>query len=89
MFQLFQKKCPNYKLSYLSYYLYFKENFDYLKFGQPQKDDACVTCEELSVKIKSNQLCDNVKRAAAAELIVHKRRSKKCYEAMKKCKNTR
>lgn len=51
----------------------------------------CSTCEDLNVKTKSNTLNDNAKRVAIAELIVHKRRAKKCYNKLKevetKCKN--
>jgi len=47
----------------------------------------CITCEELEVKIKSNEVCESAKRTAAAELLVHKRRSRKFYEAMKESKS--
>lgn len=81
MYDLFKNTFPNHKVCNASY---FKENFD-LKFGQPQTD-ACTTCEELGVKIKSNELCESVKRSAAAELLVHIRRSLKFYEALKNSK---
>lgn len=84
MYELFKNKFPNHKICYASYYKYFKENFD-LKFGQPQTD-ACTTCEELGVKIKSNELCESAKRTAAGELLVHKRRSRKFYDALKESK---
>ncbi|KAJ9577660.1 hypothetical protein L9F63_005740, partial [Diploptera punctata] len=46
---------------------------------QPQVD-VCSTCEDLNTKIKSSTLNDVAKRAAVAELLVHKRRAKKFYK---------
>lgn len=40
--------------------------------------------ENLSIKIKSKSLSENVKRAAVAQMIVHNRRSKKIYTALQK-----
>ncbi|KAG8282634.1 pre-mRNA-processing factor 17 [Homalodisca vitripennis] len=51
------------------------------RFGRPQID-TCCKCEELGAKLKSPHLSDNVKRAVACELIVHKRRSKKFYKKL-------
>lgn len=42
-----------------------------------------MTCEELSLKIKSTFLNENAKRVAVAELLVHKRRAKKCYTILR------
>lgn len=68
-------------LSYKFFCQYFHENYS-LGFGQPVKD-ACVTCEELNVKIENPSLNENAKRAAVAELLVHKRRAKKFYISLK------
>ena len=63
------------------YYLkYFRDNFGY-RFGRPQVD-VCGTCEDLNMKIKSPVLNENAKRVAAAELMVHKRRTKKFYNKL-------
>lgn len=77
MFLLFKSKYPNLNVKYQFYAQYFKDNFS-LRFGRPQVD-TCITCEELTVKIKSPQLGDHAKRAAEAELSVHKRRAKKFH----------
>lgn len=69
------------RFSYKYFSEYFKTNFD-LGFGRPQVD-ACVTCEELQTKIKSPVLNENAKKAAVAELIVHKRKAKKFYHMVK------
>ena len=63
-------------VKYEFYLKYFHENFNY-RFGRPQVD-TCIRCEELSVKLKSASL-EAAKRVAAAEQIIHKRRSKKFY----------
>lgn len=71
MFLLFKSKYLNLNVKYQFYAQYFKDNFS-LRFGRPQVD-TCITCEELTVKIKSPQLGDHAKRVAEAELSVHKR----------------
>jgi hypothetical protein len=81
MYDMYKAKHPDHKISYESFWRYFKENFD-LKFGQPQQD-TCVTCEELGLKTGNKSLNDNARRTAVAELIVHKRRSKKFYNCLK------
>lgn len=80
MHQLFKIKFPQLNVNYWFYYKIFKERFS-LRFGRPQVD-TCVTCEALSVKIKSPCLNEVAKRSAIAELIVHKRRSKKFYSKL-------
>ncbi|XP_072399201.1 uncharacterized protein [Diabrotica undecimpunctata] len=70
------------RLSYKFFSTYFKENYPSIGFAQPVKD-ACVTCEELNLKIKSPVLNENAKRVAVAELTVHKRKSKKFYASLK------
>lgn len=70
------------RLSYKFFWTYFNENYPDIGFGQPVKD-ACVTCEELNLKIKSPFLNENAKRTAVAELMVHKRKSKKFYASLK------
>lgn len=77
MYDLFKQKYPALKISYAYYTRYFRENFS-LRFGRPQVD-VCSTCETLNNKIKNQQLNETAKRAAVAELLVHKRRSKKFY----------
>lgn len=84
MFDMFKEKHPNAKVNYWFYHKIFKERFN-LRFGRPQVD-TCITCESLSVKMKYPVLNDAAKRAAIAELIVHKRRSKKFYDMLKECK---
>ncbi|PSN38634.1 hypothetical protein C0J52_26971 [Blattella germanica] len=77
MHQLFQEKHPE-----------VKERFN-LRFGRPQVD-TCVTCESLNTKIKSPALNEVARRSAVAELIVHKRKSKKFYhklEVRNKCQS--
>lgn len=44
--------------------------------------DTCCTCEELQLKLKSPHLNDVAKRTATAELLVHKRKSKKFYTTL-------
>lgn len=69
------------KVNYSFYHKYFKENFSY-SFGRPQVD-VCSTCERFSVKLKDKALSQNAKQNVAAEMVVHNRRSKKYYSAMK------
>ncbi|CAH0562999.1 unnamed protein product [Brassicogethes aeneus] len=81
MFDMFKVKYPTTKIRYSYFVKYFHEHFD-LHFGRPQVD-TCCKCEELDLKIKSPSLGDASKRAAAAELAVHKRRAKKFYWSLK------
>lgn len=78
MWKLFRSKYTNVSVTYGFYQKIFRENFD-LKFGQPQVDTCCV-CETLNVKIKSPTLNEGAKRAAVAELMIHKRRAKKFFK---------
>jgi len=75
--------CEKYqvKVSQTTYWRVYKDNFNY-RFGRPQVDTCCL-CEELNLKIKSPHLNDVAKRAAVAELLVHKRKGKKFYAALK------
>lgn len=82
MHQLFQEKHPEVKVNYWFYYKIFKEMFN-LRFGRPQVN-TCVTCESLNTKIKSPALNEVARRSAVAELIVHKRKSKKFTINLKK-----
>ena len=50
MHSMFKKTYPDLDANYKFYLKYFKENFS-LRFGRPQVD-TCITCEQLSVKIK-------------------------------------
>lgn len=81
MFEMFETKYPETKIKYSYYYTFFRDNFT-LKFGRPQID-TCVKCEELNLKIKSPSLGDAAKKAAVAEMMVHKRRAKKFYNTLK------
>jgi hypothetical protein len=83
MWKLFLSKHPELegKVSQVTYWRVYRNNFNY-RFGRPQVD-VCCKCEELGVKIKSPSLNDVAKRAAVAELVVHKRKSKKFYDALR------
>lgn len=70
------------RLSYKYFWSYFKENYPEIGFWQPVKG-VCVICEELNLKIKNTFFNENAKRVAVAELMVHKRKSKKCYASLK------
>ncbi|KAJ9579734.1 hypothetical protein L9F63_004660 [Diploptera punctata] len=72
-------------IKYEYYLKHFNDNYGY-RFGRPQVD-VCSTCEDLNTKIKSSTLNDVAKRAAVAELLVHKRRAKKFYSKMENVKN--
>ncbi|KAJ9600387.1 hypothetical protein L9F63_009315 [Diploptera punctata] len=87
MHGLFIKKHPDLKgvIKYEYYLKHFNDNYGY-RFGRPQVD-VCSTCEDLNTKIKSSTLNDVAKRAAVAELLVHKRRAKKFYSKMENVKN--
>ncbi|KAJ4432403.1 hypothetical protein ANN_21022 [Periplaneta americana] len=54
-------------------------------FGRPQLD-TCCECEELQVRVESPILNETAKRVAEAQLIVHKRKSNKCYASLKQMK---
>lgn len=81
MYDLFCSKYPHVKVTYYYYLKFFHENFN-LHFGRPQVD-TCNICEGLTLKIKSSSLGDAAKRVAVAEKIVHERRAKKFYSALK------
>ncbi|KAL4718200.1 hypothetical protein ACJJTC_014059 [Scirpophaga incertulas] len=77
MHLMFNEKYPDLNVKYKFYLQYFNENFS-LRFGRPQVD-TCITCEELSTKIKQSNLSENAKRSVVAQLMIHKRRAKKFY----------
>lgn len=82
MYKLFKEKYEvGKKVSYITYYNFFKENFK-LSFGRPQID-VCATCERLNIKLRDSNLNINAKKVAEAELTVHKRRSNKFYAKLK------
>lgn len=81
MYDLFKKKFSASPIKYSYYIKFFHENFQ-LHFGRPQVD-TCITCEDMSLKLKSQVLGDEAKRVAAAEKIVHQRRAKNFYNALK------
>lgn len=81
MYNLFCSKYPNSAVSYYYYRKFFYENFD-LHFGRPQID-TCNKCEEFTLKIKSSRLGETEKRIAIGEKLVHERRAKKFYRALK------
>ena len=87
MHGLFVKQYPELEniVKYEYYLKYFKENFA-LRFGRPQID-VCSTCEALGVKLRDAHLNDTAKRATAAELMVHKRRSRKFYNKLQEVQN--
>lgn len=80
MYEMFKEKHPKSLIRYSYYIKIFHEHFN-LHFGRPQID-TCCQCEDLSLKIKSPSLSENSKRAAVAEMIVHKRRAKKFYTSL-------
>ena len=86
LYSMFKEKHPEAKCSYKYFLSYFKDNFT-LRFGQPQID-SCCTCEELNLKLRNPHLSDAAKRNAAAELMLHKRRSKKFYNKLQTESNT-
>lgn len=83
MHTLFVKAIPELKdfVKYHFYWDYFHKNFN-LTFGRPAQD-TCSQCEQLKNKLKYPLLNDNDKRVAAAQLMIHVRRSKKFYNALK------
>lgn len=60
MFELFQKKFPEIKVSRQYCWNYFKLNFN-LRFGRPAKD-CCGECEELCNKMKNPSLTDKSRK---------------------------
>jgi hypothetical protein len=87
MWRLFCQENPSAKVSYSFYFTYYRENFNH-RFGRPQVD-TCAVCEELNVKLKSPHLNDTAKRVAAAEKMVHIRKSKKFYSQLELEKKSR
>lgn len=81
MHDMFCIKYPDLNVTYSYYLKFFHENFD-LHFGRPQVD-TCNKCEEFTLKIKSTSLGDASKRVAVAEKMVHERRAKKFYNALR------
>lgn len=81
MYNMFKEKHPSTKVKYSYYIKFFHENFD-LHFGRPQID-TCCQCEEFSLKIKSPSLGEAAKLAAVAEKMIHERRARKFYTALK------
>lgn len=81
MYNMFCTKYPSSEVTYSYYLKFFHENFN-LHFGRPQVD-TCNKCEELTLKINSASLGDASKRVAVAEKILHERRAKKIYNALK------
>lgn len=77
MHSMFKEQYPDLDVKYKFYMQYFNKNFS-LRFGRPQVD-TCITCEELSTKIKQSNLSENAKRSVVAQLMIHKRRAKKFY----------
>ncbi|CAG9836534.1 unnamed protein product [Diabrotica balteata] len=57
----------------------------YNEFGRPQID-TCCECELLNTTIKKPQFNETAKRVAVAQLLVHKRRSKKFYSSLRQRK---
>lgn len=85
MFQLYKNKFPEDKVSYAYYWGYFALHFN-LRFGRPAKD-CCGTCESIGTKLKKSSLNDTDKMKVAAELMVHKIRSRQFYKEMERIKN--
>lgn len=81
MWKMYKALHPETGVKYSFYSKIFKQHFS-LRFGQPQAD-TCCTCETLNLKLKSHTLNDVAKRAAAAELLVHRRRANKFFQKIK------
>lgn len=79
MYDLFKKKYPDSEVKYSYYYKVYRENFGF-RFGRPQVDTC--ECERLNLKLKDKELNPIANRVAAAELLVHKRRSNKFYSSL-------
>jgi len=78
----FKEVYPDEPVNYFFYLKVFHEHFS-LSFGRPQVD-TCLTCEEMTIKLKSKELNETAKRVLAAEKNVHCRRAKKFYSKKKK-----
>ena len=87
LYSMFKEKHPEAKCSYKFFLGYFKDNFT-LRFGSPQIG-SCCTCEELNLKLRNPHLSDAAKRNAGAELMLHKRRSKKFYNKLQNESNSK
>lgn len=81
MHAMFKEVYPDEPVNYVFYLKVFHEHFS-LSFGRPQVD-TCLTCEEMTIKLKSKELNETAKRVVAAEKIVHCRRAKKFYSKKK------
>lgn len=82
MHNLFLESHPEFNsVKYSFYRKYFLENFN-LTFGRPQVD-VCSNCERFSCKMKDRFLSDNAKRCVAADQMIHQRRARKFYSALK------
>lgn len=81
MHAMFKEVYPDEPVNYFFYLKVFHEHFS-LSFGRPQVD-TCLTCEEMTIKLKSKELNETAKRVVAAEKIVHCRRAKKFYSKKK------
>lgn len=77
MHAMFKEVYPDETVNYFFYLKVFYEHFS-LSFGRPQVD-TCLTCEEMTIKLKSKEIKETVKRVIAAEIIFHCRRAKKFY----------
>jgi hypothetical protein len=86
MHQMFLEEYPVYEgiVKYKFFLQYYKENFNY-SFGRPQID-VCSACEAFSMQMRDKQLSDNAKRNVAAEQILHKRRARKFYDALRQAR---
>jgi outer membrane biogenesis lipoprotein LolB len=77
------EKENDFKVSYKFFWNYFKENYN-LHFGHPVVK-MLVLCVRNCNKIKSSTLNDSAKRAAVAELLVHKCHAKIVLHCIKRC----
>ena len=80
IYGLFKAKYPGASTTYSFHKDFFNNNF-HLRFGRPQVDE-CSKCEELTLKVESRGLCNNAKRAAAAELEIHKQEARLFYKKL-------
>lgn len=81
IYEMFIAKHPDLQneVKYEYFLNIYKQDYGY-RFGRPQVD-VCSQCEDLNTKMKSS-LNHNAKLAAAADMLVHKRRANKFYKKM-------
>lgn len=80
LFQAFQLKYPETKITYKFYRKVFLKDFPLLKFKRPLVD-TCKTCDLLNMKSKSGVAAEA--HEAKIKLQLHQRKAQKAFEVMK------